>query len=122
MKLRMAAVAALCIGLVCGIAGTQAYAQGTQITVYNPMGTPAPIQMKAMAPRLDTLDGKTIYLVNTGFPNSGPFMEVMRDWFKEHHPKTNIVIVASGNMMSISAALRDEIAEKADAVFFGLGH
>jgi hypothetical protein len=52
MKLHMVVVAALCIGLVCGIAGAQVYAQGTQITVYNPMGMPPPIQMKAMAPRL----------------------------------------------------------------------
>jgi len=84
MKLRMAAIAALCIGLVCGIASTQVFAQGAQITVYNPMGTPPPIQMKAMAPRLDTLDGKTIYLFTAGFPNSDNFMIVMKEWFPDN--------------------------------------
>jgi hypothetical protein len=121
MKLRTVAVAALCIGLVCGIAGTQAYAQGAQITVYNPMGTPPPIQMKAMAPRLDTLDGKTIYLVDTGFPNSDLFFAAVRDWFRDNRPKTNTVIVNSG-MSAVPEPVLNEIREKADAVFFGLGH
>ena len=121
MKLRIAAAAALCISLVCGIAATQAYAQGGTITVYNPMGAPPPIQMKAMAPRLDSLDGKTIYLVDTGFPNSDLFMAAMRDWFKENSPKTNTVIMLA-SMELLTPEQIAEIREKADAVFFGLGH
>ena len=38
-----------------------------KITVLNPLGTPPPIKLKNMAPRLDTLDGKTIYLVDDGY-------------------------------------------------------
>ena len=120
MKLRIAAVAALYIGLICGIVAAQGYAQ-TKITVFNPMGTPPPIQMKPMAPRLSALDGKTVYLVNTGFPNSGQFMEAVRDWFREHYPKTNTVIIV-GAMERLQPAQLEEIREKADAVFFGLGH
>jgi hypothetical protein len=85
------------------------------------MGAPPPIPMKSMAPRLDTLDGKTIYLVNTGFPNSGPFMQAMSEWFKDKHPKVNTVIVNAG-MDNLPAALKAELGEKADAVLFGLGH
>jgi hypothetical protein len=121
MKLRIAVVAALCICLVCGIAGSQAYAQGGKVTVLNPMGTPPPIQMKSMAPRLDTLDGKTIYLVNTGFPNSDNFMAVLQEWFKDNHPKTNVVIKNAG-MDNLPPALLTEIGEKADGVIFGIGH
>ena len=121
MKLRTAVIAALCIGLVCGIAGAQAYAQGGKITVLNPMGTPPPIQMKAMAERPNTLDGKTIYLVNTGFPNSDNFMAVMKDWFAENHPKVKTVIANAG-MDNLTPALKAELGEKADAVIFGLGH
>ena len=117
MKLRMAVVVTLCIGLVCGIASTQGYAQGAQITVYNPMGTPPPIQMKAMAPRWDTMDGKTIYLLSSGFPNSGNFLEVMKEWFADNHPEVNIV-VPPANL----STLMDEIREKGDAVFFAVGH
>ena len=121
MKLRTTVVAALCIGLICGIAAVQGYAQGGRITVYNPMGTPPPIQMRAMAPRLNTIEGKTIYLVNTGFPNSDNFMAVLQEWFKDNHPKTNTVVLRA-SMESITPAQREEIAEKADAVIFGLGH
>ena len=117
MKLRMTLVAALCIGLVCGIAATQSYAQAAKVTVYNPMGLPPPIPMKAMAPRLDTIDGKTIFLVSTGFPNSREFLEVMSDWFKDNHPTVKTEIRNGG-----FAALREEIREKADVVFLGVGH
>ena len=122
MKLRITAVMALCLGLVSGIVCTQGYAQEAQITVYNPMGTPPPIEMKAMAPRLNSLDGKTIYLVNTGFPNSDNYMAVLQEWFKDNHPKTSTVIVRSQGMGNVSPAVREEIQAKADAVFFGLGH
>ena len=121
MKFRRAVIAALCIGLVCGIAVTRGYAQGAKITVYNPMGTPPPIQMRAMAPRLDTLDGKTIYLVNTGFPNSDNFMTVLQEWFKDNHPKTSTVIFRA-SMENLQPAQWEEIQEKADAVIFGIGH
>jgi len=117
MKLHMAVVTALCIGLVCGVASVQGYAQGAQITVYNPMGAPPPIKMKAMAPRLDTIDGKTIYLFSSGFPNSENFLAVLKEWFADNHPKVNIVIPGTG-----LAAVRAEVNEKADAVFFAVGH
>jgi hypothetical protein len=118
MRLRTAVVAALCIGLVCAIAVTQGYTQGAgKITVYNPMGTPPPIPMKSMAPRLNTVDGKTIFLVSTGFPNSTEFLQVMAEWFKDNHPTVKTEI-RNGSF----ATLKDEIKEKADAVFLGVGH
>jgi len=122
MKLRTAVVAALCIGLVCGIASIQGYAQGARITVLNPMGTPPPIQMKAMAPRLDTLDGKNIYLVNTGFPNSDNYMAVLQEWFKDNHPKATTTIIRAAGMGNLTPDGWKEVEEKADAVLFGLGH
>ena len=122
MRLRMAVVAALCVSLVCGIATTQGYAQGAKVTVFNPMGTPPPIEMKDMAPRLDTMDGKTVFLVSTGFPNSPQFMEVVADWFKDNYPKTTVEVRAAAGMGNIQPALREEIQAKANAVLFGLGH
>ena len=117
MKPRIAIVTALCIVLVCGIASTQGYAQAAKVTVYNPMGTPPPIQMKSMAPRLDTLEGKTIFLVSTGFPNSREFLEVMADWFRDNHPSVKTEVKTGGY-----ASLKEEIAGKADAVLLGVGH
>ena len=122
MKLRIASVAALCISLVCVIAGSQAYAQGAKITVYNPMGMPPPIQMKPMAERLNTLDGKTVYLINTGFVGTERLMEVMTEWFAANHPKTTIVNRRNPSMDAPNKELWAEMAEKADAVIIGLGH
>lgn len=135
MKLRIAVIAILCIGLACSVSmvSNQIYAQGQKaaqaakavampkITVLNPMGTPPPIQAKAMAPRLETLDGKTIYFVNTGYIGTDRLMAEMMAWFKANHPKTNLVL-KSGSMTSITPALQAEIAEKADAAVVGLGH
>jgi hypothetical protein len=135
MKLRVAVIAILCVGLFCSFQylNDSAYAQAKKaapakkavvmpkITVLNPMGTPPPIQAKAMAPRLQTLDGKTIYFVNTGYIGTDRLMAEMMAWFKTNYPKTNLVL-KSGSMTSITPALQAEIGEKADAAIVGLGH
>jgi hypothetical protein len=137
VKLRIAVIAVLCIGLCCCSFSTlsnQAYAQSrnaaaankvvmSQITVLNPMGTPPPIQLKPQAPRLDTLDGKTIYFVNTGFIGTDRLMDVMSDWFKANYPKTNVVVKRSaGGMTNVDKDLWAEIGQKGDAAIVGLGH
>jgi hypothetical protein len=137
MNLRIAVIAVLCIGLCCFSFSTlsnQAYAQSRnaapvnkvvmpQMTVLNPMGTPPPIQLKPQAPRLDTLDGKTIYFVNTGYMGTDRLMDVMSDWFKANYPKTNVVIRRSrGGMTNVDKDLWAEIGQKGDAAIVGLGH
>jgi hypothetical protein len=119
-----AAIAVLCLGLFCSFPtmNNQVQAASTeQLTVLNPMGTPPPIQAKEMAPRLDTLDGKTIYFVNTGYIGTDRLMDVMIDWFKENYPNTKIAM-GRGGMTNIPQNVRDEIAENGDAAIIGLGH
>jgi hypothetical protein len=139
MKLRIAVITILCIGLVSSAAmqSNQTYAQGKRaaasskpvvmpkITVLNPMGTPPPITLVPQAPRLNTLDGKTIYFLNTGFIGTDRLMSVMMDWFKANYPKTNVVYkdAKSGvGLAELSKAMWTEIAEKGDAAIVGLGH
>ena len=129
MKLRIAVIAILCIGLFCSLqsTGDRVYAQGKiqmpKITVLNPMGTPPPIQLKPQAERLSTLDGKTIYFVNTGYLGTDRLMAVMSDWFQANYPKTTVVVKRSaGGMVGVDKALWAEIAEKGDAAIVGLGH
>ncbi len=133
MKLRSAVIAILCIGLCCGFAGI--YAQGKKaapakavktvampkITVLSPLGTAPPVTVKPMAEPLSTLDGKTIYLVNTGFVNTERLMEEFKKWFQANYPKTTIVDGRAG-MSNLPAALKTELKEKADGVIFALGH
>ena len=135
MKLRTAVTAILCIGLVCSVSiqVNQASAQGRKaastepqmpkITVLNPMGTPPPVQLQQPAPRLTSLEGKTLYFVNTGYHGTDRLMEAMSDWLKANYPKTNVVIRRSrGGMAGVEKELWAEIAEKGDAAILGLGH
>ena len=122
MKLHKTIITFLCVGLAsCLLMGSQVSAEPAKITVLNPLGTPPPIEVKQMAPRLNTLDGKTIYLVNTGFPNSGRLLEELGNWFKANYPKTKIVMARAG-MSNIPQNVMAEIKEKADAVILGVGH
>ena len=67
---------------------------GTQnISVLNPVGFPPKITPKAMAPRLDSLDGKTIYLVDPRFDDSGLFLRQVQNWFTEHMPSVKTKFV-----------------------------
>lgn len=75
-----------------------------------------------MAPRLDSLENKTIYLVNTGFEGSREFLEEMQKWFSENMPSVKTVVhTKSGNAFSDSPELWAELKEKADGVVFGVG-
>jgi len=139
MKLRIAVITVLCMGLSCSVSmmGVQTYAQGKKadsakgpvaipkITVLNPMGTPPPITLVPQAPRLNTLDGKTIYFINTGFIGTDRLMSEMMDWFKANYPKTNLVYKdykSGAGLAELSKDLWAEVSEKGDAAIVGLGH
>ena len=49
-----------------------------RITVLDPRGYPPKVTGKALAPRLERLDGKRVYLVDCLFDNSEVFMEQLR--------------------------------------------
>ena len=130
MKLRVAVIAILCIGLYCGfsILSNQVNVQAASvedpiITVLNPMGTPPPIQLKQMAPRLDTIAGKTIYIVNDGYPGSNNLCAELEIGLKEKYPTTTFIYKDKrGGMGGEDAALWKEMEEKADAMIIPLGH
>jgi hypothetical protein len=84
----------------------------------------APIKLKDMAPRLDTLDGKTIYIVDDGFVGGANLLHLMEDWFHANYPKTNIVFKrkGGGGFDSEDPQLWAEIKEKGNAVIIGMGH
>ena len=75
-----------------------------------------------MAPRLDSLDNKTIYLVDTGFAGGKEFLEEVQKWFRENMPSVKTVVhVKSGNAFVDSPELWPELKQKADGVVFGVG-
>ena len=50
-------------------------------TVHDPRGFPPKVTGKRLAPRLESLDGKIVYLVDCLFDNSEAFMNQLFDWF-----------------------------------------
>jgi hypothetical protein len=75
-----------------------------------------------MAPRLETLDGKTVYLVDTGFGGSGKFLDELQTWFSEHMPTVRTVRRRKpGNVFRDDTKdLWEEIKERGDAAILGV--
>jgi hypothetical protein len=86
------------------------------ITVLNPAITEKLAErVPLVAPRLDTLEGKTIYLVDMNYEGFGltPVFKEMQAWFAENMPGVKIILkLKSGNYISDDPALWKEIAEK----------
>lgn len=89
---------------------------------YQPRDTAENLSSLKMADRLDTLEGKTIYLVNTGFAGSADFMEEVQDWFTRNQPSVKTELHRKkSSMFTDEPELWAEIKEKGDAVVFGVG-
>ena len=89
---------------------------------YQPRDTAEGLSSLKMAERLDTLEGKTVYLVNTGFAGSKEFLEEVQDWFKRNRPGVKTVLKKkTTSMFTDEPALWKEIKENGDAVVFGVG-
>jgi len=75
--------------------------------------------------RLDTLEGKTIYLVDVqwGGPEGGYLLlEEMQSWLTEHMPGvTTVLRRTKDNMFGDDPRLWAEISEKGDAAIIGTG-
>jgi hypothetical protein len=77
---------------------------------------------RSLAPRLDSLNGKTIYLVDTGFGGSGKFLDQVQAWFAEHMPSVKTVRRRkTGNIFRDDTKdLWAEIKEKGQAAILGV--
>ncbi len=96
-----------------------------KITVMNPaMANGLAKRIPLTAPRLDTLEGKTIYLVDIqwGGPDGGySLLEEMQAWFAENMPSVKTVLRRTkDNMFSDDPALWKEIGAKANAAIVGI--
>jgi len=139
----------LATSVSCGRLGGSA-GPGSQVTVLDPRGQPSGVfgrrgepdsHMMAifdpethptisrdelvplrMAPRLDSLDNKTIYLVDVGFAGGKEFLEEVQAWFGKNMPSVKTVLrTKSGTPFSDSPELWAEIKQKAHGVVFGVG-
>lgn len=98
-------------------------AQEAKITVFNPLGQPPAIARVPMAPRLDSLDGKTIYIVDIGFTDTHQFFTEMQSLLSQKYPKTTwIVRTKIGTYFEDDPKLWSEIKEKGHGMIMGVGH
>jgi len=85
------------------------------------MGESMPTSL-VFARRLDTLENKTLYLVDIGFGGGYNFMLQLQKWFTENMPSvTTIVRRKPGRVFADeSKELWDEVKEKGHAVILGV--
>ncbi|GAA4231903.1 hypothetical protein GCM10022254_30420 [Actinomadura meridiana] len=92
-----------------------------KITVFNPEGNAPVVGGKSLAPRPDSLDGKTVFLVDAGFENSSEFIDQLRASFAEHRPDVRTVTEHLSTPFDPAPELYARIAAEGDAAILGVG-
>jgi hypothetical protein len=96
---------------------------GQRIAVLNPEGYPPRITRQLLAPRLDALDGKTVYLVDCRFDDSDVFLAQMQAWFAEHLPAVRTVLKPISSVyLKDDPATWQEVKSQGHAAIVGVGH
>jgi len=94
-----------------------------KLTVLNPMGYPPKVSPKALAPRLDSLNGKTIFLVDCRFDDSDVFLGQVQAWFAEHLPQVETRLVRLSSVYTRDdPATWEHIRANGAAALLGVGH
>ena len=98
-------------------------AQDAKITVLNPKGTPPPTPLIPMAPRLASLEGKTIYFIDIKYEGGASLLHEIMAWFTQNIPTAKLVFAENqGSYDQEEPKLYAEIKQKADAVVMAVGH
>ena len=94
-----------------------------RLTVLNPLGFPPKVTKKELAARLDTLEGKTVYLVDCRFDDSDVFLAQMKAWFAERLPGvTTVIKPISSVYLQDDPTTWEEIRARGHAAIVGVGH
>ena len=94
-----------------------------KIVCFNPVGYPPKVQQKTLAPRLESLDGKTLYLVDSRFDDSIELLKEVANWFAGHMPGVTVKLVSlAGYYGRDDQELWTEIKANGHAAIIGVGH
>ncbi|MBN2060509.1 MAG: hypothetical protein JW882_08850 [Deltaproteobacteria bacterium] len=122
--MRTISVCTLFIILLAAVSPSSGFAADEdKIVVMNPRGIQPEIRKIPMAARPATLDGKTVYIVDTKYPNTKPFVEELYAALKSKYPKTTWVLRDKfAGYMDDDPKLWKEIKEKGAGAIVLLGH
>ena len=106
-----------------GIFGQSLTPESNPGDIQDPLNQPkGGVSPMRMASRLGSLDGKTIYLVETGFAGSNDFIQEVQGWFTKNMPSVKTVFRRKiGTIFTNDPVLWDEIKEKGDGAIMGVG-
>ena len=100
-----------------------AFAQDAKITALNPRGTPPPTALIPMAPRLNSLEGKTIYFIDIKYEGGASLLREIMAWFTQNIPTAKLVFIEkAGSYDQEDPKQWAEIKQRADAVVMAVGH
>jgi hypothetical protein len=95
-----------------------------KLRVLNPTPPNRMVDRVPLTPRLDTLEGKTVFLVDIGWggPQAAPSIyEEMKAWFAQNMPSVKVEVRSiKGSYMQDQPELWKEIKEKGDAAMIGI--
>ena len=92
-----------------------------KIVVHDPRGYPPKVVGKRLANRLQSVDGKIVYLVDCLFDSSDIFMEQLRQWFAEHLPAVVTRVITPRESWVDDPDMRKKIAAEGNAAIIGVG-
>ena len=126
MKIKLLATNGLYLTAIMSISCIAFLSSGCdeKLTVMNPAVTEQLADRLPLTARLDTLEGKTLYLVDMNYEGIGgtPVMREMQAWFSDNVPGVNAVYrLKRGNYVDDDPDLWKEIKETGgDAVIMGV--
>ena len=123
MKIRIACCLVVALVVTSFTPKPSPAANDAKIPVLNPRGILPPIQRIPMAERLNSLEGKTIYIIDTKFARTRDFVETLHEVLQEKFPKTTWILRDKrGNYQVDDPDLWKEIKAKGHGVIMGIGH
>lgn len=94
---------------------------GQKLTVLDPTGYPPQVTGKGLAPGLERLDGKKVFLIDVGFENSDNFIRQLHGWMTDHEPGIQTEVVRWRDQHNPDPELCERIAAEGDAAIIGVG-